>query len=98
MDAIYSMTTLQRNPTKVKAAARDELVRITEQGRGAFVFCSDEVFERRIEQEREDAAYEARVMDSVRRGMADIEEGRFTTSVDDAFARAAQLRNLHAEG
>lgn len=96
MDAIFSMTSLQRTPSKVKEAAKDGLVRITEQGQGAYVFCSDEVFEKRIAREREDAAYEARVMDSVRRGIADIEEGRYTDSVDDAFARAARMRDRYA--
>ena len=42
MEPIYSMTTLQRNPSQVKAAARDSVVRITEQGAGAYVFCSAE--------------------------------------------------------
>lgn len=96
MDAIYSMTALQRTPSKVKKAARSNLVRITEQGQGAYVFCSDEVFEQRIEREREDAAYEARVTDSVRRGISDIEEGRLTNSVDDAFERAAMMRDRYA--
>lgn len=49
-----------------------------------------------LAREREDAAYEARVMDSVRRGIADIEEGRYTDSVDDAFARAAHMRDRYA--
>lgn len=96
MDAIYSMTVLQRTPSKVKEAAKNNLVCIIEQGRGAYVFCSDEVFEERIEREREDAAYEARVLDSVRRGLSDIEEGRFTDSVDDAFARAEMMRSRYA--
>lgn len=96
MDAIFSITALQRTPGKVKDAAKDNLVRITEQGQGAYVFCSDEVFEETIEREREDAAYEARLMDSVRRGVGDIAEGRFTDSVDDAFGRAAELRKRYA--
>ena len=92
MEPIYSMTTLQRSPSKVKEAARDSIVRITEQGAGAFVFCSEEVFERRIAQEREDAAYEARLTDAVGRGPADIEAGRYVTSLDEAFARADEMR------
>lgn len=96
MEPIFSMTTLQRNPGQVKSAAQDSVVRITEQGAGAYVFCSEEAFERRIAAEREDAAFEARLSEAVGRGIADIEAGRFTTSVDDAFQRADELRRERA--
>ncbi len=96
MEPIFSMTTLQRNPSQVKEAARDSVVRITEQGAGAYVFCSEEEFERRIAAEREDAAFEARLSEAVGRGIADIEAGRYETSVEGAFARADELRRLRA--
>lgn len=96
MEPIYSMTTLQRSPSRVKEAARDSVVRITEQGAGAFVFCSEEAFERRIASEREDAAFEARLVEAVGRGVADIDEGRYATSVSEAFARADALRRKRA--
>ena len=95
MESIYSMTTLQRNPSQVKEVARDSVVRITEQGPGAYVFCSEEASERRIAEEREDAAFEARLTEAVGRGVADIEAGRYVTSVDEAFARAEALRVKH---
>lgn len=96
MEPIFSMTTLQRNPSEVKRAARADIVRVTEQGAPAYVFCSEEVFERRIAREREDAAYEARLLDAVGRGVADIEAGRYVSSVDEAFGRADELRLRHA--
>lgn len=96
MEPIYSMTMLQRNPNQVKAAAKDSVVRITEQGAGAYVFCSEEAFERRIAAEREDAAFEARLCESVERGLADIESGHFVTTMEDAFKRANELRHAHA--
>lgn len=96
METIFSMTTLQRNPSEVKRAAREGVVRVTEQGAPAYVFCSEEEFERRIAKERADAAYEARLLDSVGRGLADIDEGRYVTSVDEAFARADELRPRYA--
>lgn len=98
MEPIFSMTTLQRNPGQVKSAARDSVVRITEQGAGAYVFCSEEQFERRIAAEREDAAFEARLTEAVARGIADIEAGRYVTSVEDAFRRADDLRGKRVEG
>lgn len=96
MEPIFSMTTLQRNPSQVKEAARDSLVRITEQGAAAYVFCSEEAFERRIAAEREDAAFEARLVEAVGRGISDIESGRFFTSAKEAFAHADKLRKKHA--
>lgn len=96
MEPIYSMTTLQCNPSQVKSAAHDDVVRITEQGMGAYVFCSEEVFEERIAKEREDAAYEARLLESVGRGVADIQAGRYVTFLDEAFERAVELRGRRA--
>lgn len=46
MDAIYSATALRNHPREVKQAARERLVRITENGNGAYVFFSEEVFQR----------------------------------------------------
>lgn len=96
MEPLFSMTTLQRNPSTVKESAQHELVRITEQGRTGYVFASDEVFERVIARERADAAYEARLLESVGRGAADIEAGRFSTSAQEAFAKASELRKHYA--
>ena len=95
MEPIYSMTALQRSPSEVKEAARNDVVRITEQGRGAYIFASEEAFEKRIAKERADAAYEARLLESVGRGIEDIRAGRFVTSVDEAFERSYALRSKH---
>lgn len=96
MEPIFSMTTLQRSPSAVKESAREGIVRITEQGSGAYVFCSEEAFEARLAAERADAAYEARLLDAVGRGIADIEAGRYATSVEEAFARADERRLRYA--
>ena len=96
MEPIFSMTALQRNTAEVKAAARKEVVRITEQGSSGYVFSSEEAFEKRIAAEREDAAYEARLLESVGRGVADVDAGRFTGSVDEAFEKAAAMRRQYA--
>ena len=96
MEPIFSMTSLQRNPSEVKAAARDSVVRITEQGAGAYVLCSEDAFEARIARERDDAAYEARLIEAVGRGLADIDAGRYVTSVDEAFERARSMRRKSA--
>ena len=59
LEPLYSMTTLQRNPTLVKQQAKDNM---------------------------------ARIAGAVGRGIADIEEGRYTTSVEEALRNAAKLR------
>lgn len=97
MEPNYSMTTLQRNPSQVNSAERNNVARVTEQGTGAYVFCGEGVFEERIAKEREDAAYEARLIESVGRGVADIQAGYYITSLDEAFERAAVLRGKRAE-
>ena len=96
MEPIFTMTALQRNTSEVKKAARDEVVRITDQGSAGFVFSSEEAFERRIAAEREDAAYEARLLEAVGRGAADIGAGRFVESIDEAFEKAASMRRRYA--
>jgi len=50
--------------------------------------------EKRIEKEREEAAYEARLMDAVGRGIADIEAGRYVTSIEEAFKEADKRRKF----
>lgn len=90
------MTTLQKNPSEVKKQAQHDLVRITEQGGTGYIFCSEEAFERRIEKEREEAAYEARLVDAVGRGIADVEAGRYVTSIEEAFEEADRRRKHYA--
>lgn len=63
---------------------------------GAYVFCIEGVFEECIAEEREDATYEARLLESVGRGVADIQAGRYVTSLDEVFERAAELRGSRA--
>ena len=66
---------------------------ITEQDVGANVSCSKEDFEHRAAAEWEEATFEVRLSEAVGRGVADIEAGRFTTSVEAAFQCADELRN-----
>lgn len=91
MEPIYPVTALQKQQGEVKKAAREGIVRITENGRSAFIFCSEEVFEQMMEQAAEDAAYEARIDAIVRRGHADIEAGRVYRGTQ-AAREAVELR------
>lgn len=93
MDPIFSMTALLRTPGEVKEAARKGLVRITEQGGGGFVLFGEQAFADYIEHVREAAVAEARVTDSIDRGISDIEEGQFVDTINIAFARAEEARS-----
>ena len=89
MDAIYSATMLRDRPREVKEAARHNLVRITENGNGAFVFCSEEIYREKIAEAAEQAAYETRVSMAIERGREDIAAGRvFNGSLDDLLDEA----------
>lgn len=93
MDKVYSSTALKERQGEVKAAAREGLVRITENGSGAFVFCSDEVFQREIDDAVERALYTARVEEAVLRGRAAAREGRVVEGIEAARAEVAKRRN-----
>lgn len=92
MDAIYSATALRDHPREVKRAARERLVRITENGNGAYVFCSEEVFRQEVDDAVERALYAQRVSDAIDRGRADIASGRFVEGIDAARAAVASRR------
>lgn len=92
MDAIYSATALRDHPQEVKQAARERLVRITENGNGAYVFCSEEVFQREIDDAVERTLYAQRVSDAMGRGRADIAAGRYVEGIEAAKAAVASKR------
>ncbi len=96
MDAIYSATMLRDKPREVKEAAKHNLVRITENGNGAFVFCSEEIYREKIAEAAEQAAYEARVSMGIERGRADVATGRvFEGSLDDLLDEAERRAGVN---
>ena len=91
------LSALASRQREVKDVADRQVVYITENGNGAYVFCSEEIFDRELKQAREDARYEAEMEFVLRRGKRDIEEGRFTTDVDGFVAAFARSGGLMAE-
>ena len=85
MEAIYSSTALATQQREVKDVARKQVVHITENGNGAFVFCSEELFQAAIDEAAAKAAEEAALSFIVRRGKADIATGRVYDGVEAAF-------------
>lgn len=96
MDAIFSATMLRDKPREVKEAARHNIVRITENGNGAYVFCSEEIYRERLEEAAERAAYETRLAMAIERGRSDVAAGRvFEGSIDELFAEASRRANAN---
>lgn len=93
---IFPITALSKEPKAVKEAAENSLVRITENGRGAYVFTSEKALAELIERERQEAAYEAYLAEKTARGVADIEAGNYVTSREEMFAEAARRRERYA--
>lgn len=93
MEPVFPITALTKEPREVKERAREGLVRITENGKGAWVFMSEEVFEQRIALERDQAVYEAYVSAAVGQGAQDISAGRYVTSRAEMFLEAKRRRD-----
>ena len=85
MEAIYPFSALKTNQREVKDAALEGVVHVTENGRGAFVFCSEDVFDRKLQEAAEAAVYAERIAASIRQGRADIEEGRCVEGIKEAL-------------
>lgn len=92
MDAIFSATALRDHPREVKAAARENLVRITENGNGAYVFCSEDVFKREIDEAVERALYVERVESAILSGRDAIAAGNYVEGIDAARKAVARRR------
>lgn len=89
---IYSLTSLSKDTRAVREEAQHSLVRITENGRGAYIFTSEKTLQELIAREREDAAYEAYLSAAIEQGIKDIDAGRFATSREEMFNMAAKRR------
>lgn len=85
-NAVYPVRALQRNSREVRDAAKEKLLRITENGASAYIFCSEEVLERTINQAVEEALYERECLEA-------IERGDCMCGLDNLKKRATAVRN-----
>lgn len=93
MSPIFPISALQKRQREVKDAAKNDVVRITENGMGAYVFCTEEAFRRALAEAAEEAAYEARMEAVILRGRADIAAGRLIEGTDAARAEVERRLN-----
>lgn len=88
-NAVYPVSALQRNSREVRDVAKEKLLRITENGASAYIFCSEEVLERTINQAVEEALYERECLEA-------IERGDCMCGLDNLKKRATAVRNSGA--
>jgi 1-acyl-sn-glycerol-3-phosphate acyltransferase len=88
----FPVTRDSADRTAVKRAAKNETVVITDNNDQHYLFCSEEVFDRRLRQEAEEAAYAARMARGIRRAKESISRGEFVVGAEAAIAEAQRLR------
>lgn len=90
-DAVFPVSALQKNQREVREAAKTKMIRITENGSSAYVFCSEDVLEQTINRAIEEALYERECLEAIERGERDIQEGRCVNGIDE-LKRAVDSR------
>ena len=88
---IFSFSALKGNQREIKNRGKEEVVHITENGNAAYVFCSEDVFEREKARAAEDAVCEMQIAQVIERGRADIEAGRVVEGLDEARSRMERV-------
>ncbi|MGN0286996.1 MAG: hypothetical protein ACI4B6_04940 [Atopobiaceae bacterium] len=92
MPPIYPSTALKDHQREIKSLADHEVVYITENGRGKYVFMSQEVMQRQIDDAVEQALYEHRLHEALDESRKDFQTGKYYTSREDLMAAVAQKR------
>ncbi|MBQ9058808.1 MAG: hypothetical protein IJ125_06460 [Atopobiaceae bacterium] len=92
MPAIYPSTALKNEQRAIKAIADKEIVYITENGRGKYLFMSQEVHDREISQAVEEALYEARMAEALQESRSDYDAGRYYTSRENLKSAVERKR------
>lgn len=97
MPAIYPSTALKNQQRELKEIANREIVHITENGWGKYVFMSEDVLKETVDRAVQDALYEARLRDALQESRRDFAKGRYYSSREDMLAAVASKRQeLHA--
>lgn len=97
MPPIYPSTALKNQQREIKAHADEEIVYITENGKGKYIFVSEEVMKHLIQREIENALYEQRMHDALQRSRGDFEQGRSYDSREAMMAAVAEKRVQNAQ-
>lgn len=95
MPPIYPSTALKNQQREIKQLADTQIVYITENGRGKYVFMSENVLQKQIDSAVENALYEARMAEALRESREDFAQGRFYSSRTDLLAAVERKRAQH---
>lgn len=96
MAPIFPSTALKNQQREIKKLADTQLVYITENGRGKYVFTSQEVLDQIIADAVEDALYEQRLSDALAESRDDFENGRYYTSRENLMVAVNAKREARA--
>lgn len=95
MPPIYPSTALKNQQREIKQLADTQIVYITENGRGKYVFMSENVLQKQIDSAVENALYEARMAEALKESREDFAQGRFYSSRADLLASVERKRAQH---
>ena len=96
MTPIYPSTALKNKQREIKAIADVEIVYITENGHGKYIFAFEEVIEREKQRAVEEALYEFRMAEALRQSREDFAAGNYYESREDLMSAVAAKREKHA--
>jgi PHD/YefM family antitoxin component YafN of YafNO toxin-antitoxin module len=96
MPPIYPSTALKNQQREIKKLADTQLVYITENGRGKYVFTSEEVLDRVVSDAVEKALYEQRLSDALAESRGDFDCGRYFTSRESLMDAVNAKRQARA--
>ncbi len=93
MDSVFPSYALYDRLDEVVKAAHEGVVHIVDAGEDpAFVFCSEEVFQRQLEEAAEQALHDAAVEEAVALGCGAAEAGDYIEGSEAAFAEIERRR------
>lgn len=97
---IYPITALQKQSAEVRAAARENIVHITENGRSMYIFATEETFDEYVRGQRAEAAREALLFAAIDQGVQDVRDGRVASfaASDDLIEYLEEVRAGHLGG
>lgn len=95
MATIFSSAALKSHQREVKDAAQKDVVHITENGNGAYVFMSEGLFQQKLSEAAEEAAYTERMRTAIRTGRADIAAGHYVEGIDSFLNAMDSKQQLH---
>ena len=93
MDSVFPSYALHDRLDEVVKAAGEGIVHIVDAGEDpGYVFCSEEVFQRHLAEEAEQALHGAALEEVVTRGRAAFEVGDYIEGTEAAFAETERRR------